>query len=351
MIWFSIIIPVYNVDKYLKECIDSVISQTYRNLTIILIDDGSNDESSALCDEYQLLDERIVTLHKINGGLSDARNYGIAYIQNYLDAKCDYICFVDSDDYVVPYMLERLKQEVDNNYDIVGFNSYEVNDNGKEVSKPYTKLQFTPKTGYNTEERLSFLISANSLGDFAWNKAYKKYVFEQIRYPYGKYFEDVFTTYKAFDRAKSIRSITDCLYVYRRRAGSITKEEFSQRKMDDFLDAVLQKSEYIEKRLNKKTECDHQVLGVVLIIINNSAKAGVRLNNKKINELRRVVVERKEILKNKQYFATHKNDVIFLRLFIFSYNLFYYYIRSNMRIQLFKQKLRHLKKHFHIVKK
>lgn len=120
----SIIVPVYNVEKYLKECIDSVISQTYKNLEIILVDDGSTDKSGEICDEYSKKDSRIKVIHKENGGLSDARNVALDI------AKGEYIGFVDSDDYVEKDMFETLyKLAEEHNTEISSISFYKTLEN------------------------------------------------------------------------------------------------------------------------------------------------------------------------------------------------------------------------------
>ena len=183
----SIIVPIYNVAPYLPACLDSIIHQTYLNLEIILVDDGSPVESGKMCDSY-LEDERVKVIHKENGGLSDARNAGIDA------AKGKFLGFVDSDDYVHPRFYELLLQALkEEGADIAGCDVKKVCKTEKIEEKEQQPIQ---RTVYSGREATANLYDAQMYlkSVVAWNKLYKKELFEEIRFPKGKLHEDEFTS-------------------------------------------------------------------------------------------------------------------------------------------------------------
>lgn len=217
----SIIVPVYNVEKYLKKCIDSIISQTYKNIEIILIDDGSTDKSGEICDEYASNDNRIIVVHKENGGLSSARNAGIDMAQG------KYLGFVDSDDYIEKDMYETLyKNLVDNDADISVcgiFNCYNGNQYIECSEKTFMLLD--PKAA------LSEVLIGKRFSVPACNKIYNRNLFNDMRYPVGKLSEDAFITPTLISNSKRVVVDTTPKYYYVHRKGSITSSYF---KMKDF---------------------------------------------------------------------------------------------------------------------
>ena len=211
----SIIIPVYNVEAYLRRCIDSVISQTYKNLEIILVDDGSTDTSGKICDEYAQKDMRINVIHKENGGLSDARNVGIDL------ASGEYFAFIDSDDYVcMDYIDKLLNAILIGNADIAFCSYIKVSD------KKYKKLRNFPEKFqyFSSEEMLrNWHGKYKHIETVAWNKLYKSSLFldSGIRYPKGYYNEDVQTTHLLVKESGKIAITNQILYFYVQRNDSI----------------------------------------------------------------------------------------------------------------------------------
>lgn len=207
----SIVVPVYNVEKYVGHCIQSILNQTYNKFELILVDDGSTDDSGKLCDEWAEKDNRIVVIHKENGGLSDARNAGIEI------AKGEYLAFVDSDDYISPSMYQRLFSSV-NNYDadIAMCLAYNIYDD----DSTYYDIEFGNLTIFQKNEILKSLFN-HKLNNFAWNKLYKRELFNDIRYPKGKIYEDLFTTYRLLDKCNKVVLDSSQLYYYRIRKDSI----------------------------------------------------------------------------------------------------------------------------------
>lgn len=210
----SVIVPIYKVEKYLRKCVQSLLNQTYDNIDIILVDDGSPDLCGEICDEFAAIDSRIVVIHKENGGLSSARNAGIDI------ATGDYIMFVDSDDYVEPDFCEKaLNMILNNNVDICSFGYYQVDESHKTVKQSYASRIIS------AEEAISHIIKKDDIiFNFAWNKIYSRSLFEGIRYPIGRLFEDSAVTYLLFHKAKSIYVSKDVLYNYLQRPESIMSD-------------------------------------------------------------------------------------------------------------------------------
>lgn len=222
----SVVVPIYKVEKYLPKCVDSICGQTYQNLEIILVDDGSPDQCGKLCDEYAKQDGRIKVIHKKNGGLSDARNAGIDV------ATGTYIGFVDSDDHIHPQMYETLYNGIKDNHADLSICRYKNVDEGETVDNRNIKnAQWVTMT--TDQEKFEY-----SLGEFttdcftvAWNKLYKTELFKDIRYPYGKIHEDEFTTYKTIELADKVAYTEEELYFYVQRQGSIMDNGFDKRSL------------------------------------------------------------------------------------------------------------------------
>lgn len=208
----SVIIPVYNVETFVAQCVESVIAQTYDNLEIILVDDGSTDRSGVICDEFAARDRRIRVIHKVNGGLSDARNAGIEV------AAGQYLGFVDSDDWIEPNMYELLYNACAGNeadLSVCGlFRDYK----DRAISCPNKKAVLS------SSEAMRALIEGEDLHDHAWSKLYRRSLFDGVRYPVRQLYEDVRTTYKLVSKANKVVMIPECLYHYRQRKGSIVRK-------------------------------------------------------------------------------------------------------------------------------
>lgn len=205
----SIIIPVYNVCEYLEKCLDSVINQTYTNLEIILVDDGSSDGSEKICDEYALKDKRIKVIHKENRGVASARNEGVKHSTGV------YIGWIDSDDYACPNMFERLYELAQkNNADIVICSNYinEINDDDSKA-EVYTKTVKDVMSDVLLDEITSHL----------WNKLFKRKLFDNIIFPDISVAEDVAVMHKIFEKANNVTFTNEKLYLYfRRRSNNLT---------------------------------------------------------------------------------------------------------------------------------
>lgn len=230
----SVIIPVYNVEQYLDECVKSVVNQTYKNLEIILVDDGSTDNSGKRCDEYARTDERIRVIHKQNGGLSSARNAGIEI------AEGEYFTFIDSDDYITSDMVEQLLFVVEKTGADISSCRMARDEQLLDIGIDEDISVFTPT------ETLGLLLQENKLLTSASFKLYKRELFENIRYPEGKLYEDLGTTYKLIHLSNKVAFVDVRKYYYRTNPESITKSNFTNKQLD-YYEIAAELRQFIEK--------------------------------------------------------------------------------------------------------
>lgn len=215
----SVIVPVYNVEEFLPRCVDSLLEQTYRNLEIILVDDGTRDNSDKICDVYAARDPRVRVIHKENGGLSSARNAGIDIAQG------EYLAFVDSDDWIEPQTYEWMMELVCR-YDVklVCAGRYDVEYGSEAKTKGLCPPREEVITG---EELVRRIFRWDNIDSAAWDKLYHRSLFREIRYPVGKVCEDVPTTYRIALDAGSAAMCDKPVYNYLHRPGSITTASIS----------------------------------------------------------------------------------------------------------------------------
>lgn len=222
----SVIVPIYKVEQYLGQCVDSVLAQSYGNFELILVDDGSPDNCGKICDEYALQDNRIFVIHKENGGLSDARNSGIK------KAIGEYIALIDSDDYVSPFFLEILiTNALKYGADVVttGQSTKFIDGDATPILLAVSTQDFKSRV-ISTKEAIADLLYQRRPNGAQFN-LYKKYIFDNIEYPKGYLYEDMATTYKTYIKAKKICCLDSKLYAYRVRKDSIVRQSFSEKKM------------------------------------------------------------------------------------------------------------------------
>ncbi|MDZ4983572.1 glycosyltransferase [Clostridium perfringens] len=221
----SIIVPIYKVEKYINKCIDSILNQTYKNIEVILVDDGSPDNCGKICDKYLLKDDRIKVIHKENGGLSSARNAGLDI------ATGDYIGFVDSDDWIESNMYEILiNNAIKYNADVsVGGVVDLLEENNKYIKIKSTFNGITETVCLNKQEAMKkFFLGSWS----AWDKLYKREVHEDLRFPQGKINEDEAIAMHVLDKCNNVVYTNEVFYNYIRRPNSITTSKFSEKKLD-----------------------------------------------------------------------------------------------------------------------
>lgn len=219
----SIIVPVYNVEKYLKKCVGSLINQTYKDIEIILVDDGSTDNSGTICDEISTTDTRIKVIHKMNGGLSSARNAGIDM------AKGDYLAFVDSDDFVELDMYETLLDGIEKNGKDISCCGRIVDIFGQYSNKEF--VMDSPKM-FTKEETIREILYLENVDVSACDKLYDKNLFSDIRYPEGKISEDAAVIFEIIERSNGIYHVGVPFYHYVFRNNSITKSKYSAKRHD-----------------------------------------------------------------------------------------------------------------------
>lgn len=240
----SVIIPVYKVEDYLEKCVDSVINQTYPNLEIILVDDGSPDRCGVLCDKYAEKDKRIKVIHKENGGLSDARNAGIRI------ATGEYLAFIDSDDWVESGYFDALYSLLrDNDADLSAMSLCSVDEEGNEIGRHHGGKTYLLDDTIAMEN----MFYRDGLPWCAQAKLYKRSLFDGVIYPVGILMEDKATTYKIFARCKTIVYSDMPLYKYLVRQGSIMRSRFSDKRMHSFA---------IQEELNLFLEKNYPVAAV-----------------------------------------------------------------------------------------
>lgn len=231
----SVIIPVYNVEIYIKKCIDSVLNQTFQNFEIILIDDGSTDNSGRICNEYVLKDNRIKVIHKNNAGLSAARNKGIDV------SSGNYICFLDSDDWYSNNALEEFINLVINyNADISIIDIFNTIDDNA-IYSPKNQIKI-----YNKSEAMTQLFQNSSVFGTACNKLYKREIFNNIRFPNGHSWEDMYISLDVLMNVSKIAWSKNASLYYRHRESSITSSRFSKRNLDEYY-AICHVDESIRK--------------------------------------------------------------------------------------------------------
>lgn len=231
----SVIVPIYKVEHFLPRCIDSILNQKHKDFELILVDDGSPDQCSVICDQYAQRDDRIRVIHKKNGGLSDARNAGLKI------ATGKFIAFVDSDDWVasdyLSSMLEVL-QETESDICECGVLRTTGNTNAQSDTRDITEV-------YDTEAALKQLICDGVFHQYVWNKLYKRNCIEGISFPVGKTNEDEFWTYRVFGHAHKIAKLNKVLYYYFQREGSIMSVGYNLKRLDA-LEAKQQRQTYVE---------------------------------------------------------------------------------------------------------
>lgn len=324
----SIIVPVYKVEAYLPRCIDSILAQTFRDFELILVDDGSPDNCPALCDVYAQKDERITVIHQKNGGLSAARNAGLDL------AKGEYIGFVDSDDYIAPEMYETLLRRVREDDAQLAICSYAyVDEAGNDLGR---KSPITQAAVFDRVQAMDCLGGDRSWYYItAWNRIYKRELFESIRFPVGKLHEDEFIAHRLFWACERICMVPQVLYYYVQREGSIMRQKSIRQYMDD-IEGVLGRMEFaLAHGLNRLAfrSCN----GVLGILVN--ARYGGGLSESREDDLyEQVLAEVRpklyELLKIPRY-EEYKLKIL---LYLISPRLYYKTLWAKVKVRNLLQK-------------
>lgn len=232
----SVVVPIYNVEEYLEKCIESIVTQTYSNLEIILVNDGSTDGCLEICRKWEKQDKRIIVIDKLNGGLSDARNEGMKI------ASGELITFVDSDDFIDQEMYKKMiekKKKVNSEICVCGIKR--IRESG-EIQKAYeSSIEYCDK-----EQALKLLFQGR-ICMAVWNKIYDTRLFKNLKFPKGKIYEDEFTTPYIFEQATSIAFVNEYFYNYLIRTGSILRTKFSEKRIHK-IEAVKKQYQYFSKQ-------------------------------------------------------------------------------------------------------
>lgn len=240
----SVIIPVYKVKDYLPKCIESILQQTYHNLEIILVDDGSPDKCGKICDAYAKKDPRIHVIHKKNEGVASARNVGIEY------ASGEYISFIDSDDWITKNAFQVLYQGI-KRYDadcVVGKCITVIDKNG--VLRP-KKSPAQPVRCETSEEAVKHTLLS---GSAIWNRLFKRKIFKKLRFPADRVNDDEFVALRAYEKCNKIVFLNQDTYYYRIRKNSITTSRFSLRNIDYYYNSM-DNLAFIKKKRPELREC------------------------------------------------------------------------------------------------
>ena len=249
----SVIVPVYNVRPYLKRCIDSIIAQTYSNLEILLVDDGSTDGSGELCDAYARQDARVQVIHKKNAGQAAARNDAIDI------ARGSYLGFVDSDDFIDCRMFEILYQDLTEHDAQISIVTFQEFTEEKEVTVSRNLMSIECQAG---EKILQKLLLEEKIGDFSWNKLYRRELFKEIRYPVGRMMEDQGIMYKLVDQCTKVTYRPIRLYFYYQRPDS-TLHRRTLKFYEDKWDMGCQRYQYIREKYPDMLENDAAMMKIV----------------------------------------------------------------------------------------
>lgn len=218
----SVILPIYNVEKYLPACMESIFAQTYHNLEIILVDDGSTDNCGGLCDEYAEKNKRVVVYHKKNGGVSETRNYGLE------QARGEYITFVDPDDYIDSDYVEYLLLLINRYHSRMSICQHRVRYNNGSVKE----MGSAGEEELTAQRCLERMLYHDVIDTSAWGKLYHRDLFDGVRYPVNKIFEDAAITYKLMMRCEKIAISYESKYTYVFHNNSIVNSEFKKSKLD-----------------------------------------------------------------------------------------------------------------------
>lgn len=242
----SVVVPIYKVEKYIDRCINSIVKQTYTNLEIILVNDGSPDNCGAIIDQFALEDNRVIAIHKENGGLSDARNYGVRYVTG------EFTLFVDSDDWLASQMIETLVgNSIKYKADIVQSAFYYAYENYLLVDNRYYEIDSQPILLDNKKLMLELVVNER-VKNFAWGKLYKTDLIKDIPFEKGVLFEDVYWAHKVMHKVSSYLILNQPLFYYYQRKDSIIATYTS--KNLDVISGLKLRHEFIKENYQEYTD-------------------------------------------------------------------------------------------------
>lgn len=295
----SVIVPVYKVELYLERCLESIINQTYKDLEIILVDDGSPDKCPEICDQYAEYDKRVKVIHKPNGGLSSARNAGIDVMNG------EYVTFIDSDDFISEDAIEKWVHYIKEYHANIVVGKYQIYNKGDILERNSTgKVE---KWSVCDALRYMFIIDGKLCS--AWGKLYDARLFERLRYPEEiQYAEDMYVIHLLFHEAENIVFTNDVQYYYSQEGASLVRSAFSEKKLQR-VEAVEKWIDFIEEFYPELKEEIVSFYGGVLIdlcmeIESNSAEYAKAAYRK----YRDILIKRYQCFRKNKYIG--KNNVI-----------------------------------------
>ena len=305
----SIIVPVYNVQEYLPKCLDSIINQTYKNLEIILVDDGSTDNSGRICDEYAKRDKRIKFIRQKNSGQANARNKGIK------ESKGKYIAFVDSDDWIDEDFIETLEQYISND-NIVCCGYKEIYDDKiveNKISNLITinKIEFLKLLNKFEINKIFSQKTVNPIGNYLWNKIYPASILEKIDISTKHKYEDIYIMFELILKVSTVTVLPIAKYNYLKRANS-TVNTVSKNFMFDYVNARLKQEKDIFFNKEILNSCKVLTLAACMSLYSENLKENYFLNNEELNYVRRMINDRKNLIKI-------KNTKFWLKIYILKY--------------------------------
>jgi len=304
----TVVIPIYNVEKYLEKCVYSILEQTYSKLEIILIDDGSPDKCGEICDNLKNKDTRIKVIHKENGGLSDSRNVGIE------NATGRYITFVDSDDYIDRNYIELLYTALTSNNADMSIASHRILYQKKIIDRA-TNMSFCGDAKLILEK----ILYDDGVDISAWGKLYKIELFDKVKFPKGRLFEDSATTYKLVDLSNKIAVCSKSVYNYVIRSSSISHNKFSEKKLDLII-STKEMTDFIKNKYpNLEKACNRRMMYAYLSTLTQSIKD--ENANKEIQKqlITYIKENKKDVLKDKRI---PKRDRIGIYSVLFGLNFY-----------------------------
>lgn len=308
----SVIVPVYKVEKYIRRCVDSILSQTFKDFDLILVDDGSPDNCGAICDEYALKDKRIHVIHQNNGGLSVARNAGLdLVIQN--DAS-EWITFIDSDDWVHACYLEALYAAVQSTDSFISCCEFQQT-NGDD---PKVNMKQLNANLWSVEE---YFCERNINATIACGKLFHKTCFQSIRFPRGKIHEDEYTIYKVLFAYSKLAVVEQSLYAYFVNESSIIHTKWSPRRLQEFEALRRQKEFFVKKGFKKASRfvTKHKIISLT-VNLKKIKEDGVKT---KYSIILRLILKLNLLLHSKDVRFTEEHYWIYETAFPFVMNIFW----------------------------
>lgn len=322
----SIIIPVYNVEKYLNRCVDSVINQTYKNIEVLLIDDGSSDSCGKMCDDYAKENKNIKSFHKKNGGLSDARNYGLKKAQG------QYIYFLDSDDWIEPKTIEILVKKIESDKaDIAVGGIKTVGD-----FSSYENLWYNQDLVLSKDEALNDLLENKYMASHACNKLFTKELISKHPFPKGKIYEDIRIMHNIFLDCEKITITKEYLYNYYQREESISNNH-NLKKDFEYIEAFSERYNDIKKIANNYADLCYYQIGYAIanVFLHNSFEKEDKENYKEEISKCLIFLKSKKIKQLMKKYGDKKQNyyIKFVKIFKTKSRKIYLFVKSLLEAQ------------------